>query len=193
MNAAELDAEFLGSLSNTPEAHKAALLKFGIAGREIRFNMVATAPVRLSGDFYEPDPTGRCAVITPVRIDVPTSPESCTPASSCRFGLTIDLVAWWPSYPGRWALRTGGAEWLGAVEPQFCEPAPVSIRTSVLNWFKAGCTGLVLLSPTPADRYRILSSCRAGVIAEDREHARELRCLLGRSWPTPPILTGPSP
>ena len=65
------------------------------------------------------------------------------------------------------------------------DPAPVPIRRSVLSWFRAGCTGLVLLSRDPAVRYRLLMDCRGDVIAEDMAHAAKLRQALKSTLASP--------
>ena len=82
----------------------------------------------------------------------------------------------------------GAAEWLGCIEPQYLEPEPVPIRRSVLSWFRAGCTGLVLLSRLPLDQYRILTGCVGGIIAQDATHRAELRRALQRPFRIPRIL-----
>jgi hypothetical protein len=48
------------------------------------------------------------------------------------------------------------------------EPDPVPIWRSPLARLRAGFTGLVILSPVPADSARILANCRGGIETEDR-------------------------
>jgi hypothetical protein len=64
-------------------------------------------------------------------------------------------------------------------------PAPVAVRGSILSWFHAGCIGLVPLSRSSADLYRLLTICTGGIVAENDEHAVELRRVLERPWPAP--------
>jgi hypothetical protein len=59
------------------------------------------------------------------------------------------------------------------------------VHRTVLGWLCSGCAGLVLLTGDPVERWRILSDCRGGIIAEDVAHARELRAILARPWPAP--------
>jgi hypothetical protein len=124
--------------------------------------------------------------------DVAVAMSLAKPALSVRFGGLVDLVAWHPRQPSGWALRTGAAEWLGAIEPQHMGPPPVPIRFSVLSWFQYGCSGLVILSTAAAVRYRLLSDCLGGVEAESAEHAAELKRMLAWPWPAPRVSIGES-
>jgi hypothetical protein len=99
---------------------------------------------------------------------------------------------WHPLFPRTWAVRTGAADVLGLVEPQYCDPEPVEIWRGPLNWFRAGCRGLVLLSREPVDVYRVLSQCGGGIVAEDKVHAKELTAALDHPWPHPPVIVGRS-
>jgi hypothetical protein len=171
----------------TPE-QQAELIEHGVPLPLItNYGLVGAATIRISSGLYEPAPGGRPAYITPVRIDNKLTPEAEQPVSCARIlGHLVNLVAWHPRYPTRWALRTGAAAWLGSIEPQYMEPEPVAIRRSPLSWLQAECDGIVLLSPDPADAYRLLSSLHE-IEAEDREHAAELRRLVRRPWPLPRI------
>jgi hypothetical protein len=114
--------------------------------------------------------------------------EAHDPPHTVRAGELVDLVAWHPRHPHRWALRTGAAEWLGAIEPQYLDPEPVPVWRSPLAWLRVGCVGLVMLSPDPPAAYRVLSGCRGGIVAEDPQHAAALRATLARPWPAPQII-----
>jgi hypothetical protein len=161
----------------------------GVPPRDVEL-LIGIGQVRLyRSDLYEPDPDGRACLITPVCVHTALDPESSAPEVFCRAGAIVDLVAWHPEQPDRWALRAGAAEWLGCIEPQYLEPAPVPIRRSVLSWFQAECTGLVLLSRSRLDQYRILTGCLGDIIAEDAAHRAELRRILQRPFSTPRIWT----
>jgi hypothetical protein len=187
MTDADLCREWRGTA--TPSASvRDELVALGVAPRDIEL-LIRTGKVRLCrGDLFEPDPDGRACLITPVSVHTALDPESSKPEVFCRVGAIVDLVAWHPERPDHWALRVGAAEWLGCIDPQYLEPEPVPIRRSVLSWFQAGCTGLVLLSRSPLDQYRILMDCRGDIIAEDAAHRAELRRALQRPFRAPRIL-----
>jgi hypothetical protein len=142
-------------------------------------------------DLYEPDPSGCLMCISPVLAQDPATPESRRPESYVRIGKIVDLVAWDPEYPRQWVLRTGFADWLGCIRPQFLDPPPVWVRQSVLSWFRANCEGIVVLSRDPATIYSLLMEFHGGIWVEDEVHAAQLRRILDRPWPLPPISIGP--
>jgi hypothetical protein len=180
----DLVAELRAAVEQRSHADGAFLLARGIDRGDVN-RLCGIERVRVLGEYYEPlADEGIPAIITPIRVCNVLTPEAADPSASCRSGALVDLIAWHPATPQSWALRVGAAEWLGAIAPQYLEPDPVIVRRSVLGWFRAGCSGLVLLSPTLADRYRILSGCSA-IIAEDAEHAAELRSILQHPWPAP--------
>jgi hypothetical protein len=188
MTGADLETEMCSACSRFDSSYRAELIAEGVLARDIdEFQLCGIESVRVSGDMYRPIARGRLAIITPVRVydeyDV-LSPESLKPEAVCRLGRIIDLVAWDYRYPDRWALRAGNAQWLGCIEPQYLDPDPVPIRRGVLDWFRANCTGLVLLTREPTQVYQTLSSCR-GITAEDHTHAAELRSAL--LWSAPPV------
>jgi hypothetical protein len=156
------------------------------------FQMVGVARIRVQGELYEPDPSGALAVITPVLAQFPDTPESCRPDVYALIGNIVDLLAWDARVPQRWAFRVGAATWLGCIPPQHCDPDPVRIWRSPLNWLRAGCNGLVIVARERAEAYRLLAGCSGGIIAEDGEHAAELRQALERPWPAPRVYVGSS-
>ena len=183
MNTVDLLREW----RSTAAPSRAEVAALGIAPRDATL-LIGIAPIRLCrGDLFEPDPDGRACLITPVCVHTELNPESSAPNLHCRIGAIVDLVAWHPQQPERRASRAGIAEWLGCIEPQYLDPDPVPIRRSVLSWFQAGCTGLVLLSPSALDQYRTLMGCAGGIIAEDADHRAELRRALQRPFRTPRI------
>src|SRR5207302_8044995 len=93
--------------------------------------------------------------------------------------------AWDPASDEVW-LRCGAADVLGLVAPQYCEPPPIYIQRSVLNWFRSNCTGLVMLSPDRAVVGGVLRGLLGPLVAEDPDHAAELRDAWERPWPKTP-------
>jgi hypothetical protein len=138
-------------------------------------------------DIYEPDPDGAWAFITPVLVQDPVRPESMCPEAYVRFGDIVDLVAWDPARPRQWALRAAQADWIGLIPPQYLSPDAVPVRRSVLDWLKADCSGIAILSRDQAAAYRLLMSFPGGIEVEDDDHLFELEQILARPWPVPRI------
>jgi hypothetical protein len=173
--------------SLTPE-HRLELIEYGVPVDLIgRYSLIGAARIRVSAGLYDPVEDGVHAYITPVFVDNPLTPEAEGPQGCARGGgYLVDLVAWHPKYPSRWALRVGSAVWLGSVEPQYFDPEPVAVRRSPLSWLQANCDGLAILSQEPADAYKLLCSLHT-IVAEDGSHVAELRKLVRRPWPLPSI------
>ncbi len=145
--------------------------ELGVPRRELMMGMCGIARVRrLRGGMYEPHPLGSPYLITPVRAS--ESIESAAPASVVHMSEVIDLIAWLPD-KAKLYQRSGAAEYVGAIRPQWFEPDQVRVWRSLLGWLKAGCEGLVLLGDQ-ASRYRTLTQMRA-ILAEDAPHAAELQ------------------
>jgi hypothetical protein len=154
--------------------------------------MVGVARGRLGKfNLFEPDPDGALTFLSAVRVDPwhPLSIETPVADAAVRHGDIVDIVAWHPDHPGRWALRLGNALHLGLIEPQYLDPEAVRVHRGPLGWLRARCRGLVLLTHDPRDQYRILTICRA-IIAEDPEHKRALHASLARALPLPLIDIG---
>src|SRR5215472_17755122 len=84
------------------------LAEFGVPPVEIEaFELVGlTRIARIPDtDFYEPDPSGAWAYITPVLVEDPATPESGCPERYARLGSLVDLIAWDPEFPRQWKLR----------------------------------------------------------------------------------------
>ena len=188
-----LAAEHRAALLATRRDDLRLLLASGISQQTIATLMPAVARIAVAGDTYELDPAGGSVFLLAVRVDNPLTPEAADPAETVRAGSIVDLLAFHPAHPCRWALRRDAAEWLGAIEPQYLDPPPVPFWRSPLTWLRAGCRGLVMLSPALADRYRILTGCCGGIVAEDEKHAAELRATLARPWPLPRIIVPEGP
>ncbi len=186
---ARLWAEFNAARADMRPIDRNLLVDHGITPG-VGTLLVGTAPITLNADrtLYEPDGGvfSTDAFISPVMIEHADTPESASPAQAVRFGQLIDLVAWHPAAPERYALRTGAAEWLGAIEPQYLDPEPVVIHRGVLSWLQARATGLVLLGQEPMSRWRVLSAC-ASLQAQGEKHAKELRKALRLPGPVPTV------
>jgi hypothetical protein len=188
VTGADLLAEYLGALRSTSWADLEPLRAAGVGGPGIAL-APAWARIRVSrGLLYEPDPDGGAACIVPVRGD-PLSPEALDPVETIQNGPLLDLLALDPQFPSRWALRRGSAEWAGAIDPQYMPPCKsVRVWRTPLAWLRAG-HGLVLLSPFHGPGHRILTLCDS-LVAEDHDHARQLRAALEHPWPIPAIRVG---
>ena len=170
--------------------HRVQLHGLGIPHLIIERGLIGAGRIQLSanGRAYEPAEDGAQAFVTPCRIGTDLlSPEDPDHESVPQFGCVIDLVAWSPRYPGRWALRSGLAAWLGAIPPQFCSPPPVTMRRDVFSWLRAGASGLCILAHERRDAYRVLSVCRDEIKGEDHDHVRELRRIFEQPFSTPRI------
>src|SRR3954469_14456498 len=188
MSGADLLAEYGWSLAHTIPGNLDPLRKAGIAETMLVAIIPVWVPIAIMKDglHFEPDPDGDgFGFIVPVRIDNPLSPEAVDPVATVRDGLIVDLLAFSPAVPNRWALRTGAATWLGAAEPQYMGPEPTPVWRTPLRWLGEG-SGIVLLSRDRRDRYRTLASLDS-IIAEDEAHAVELLRLLAHPWLAPPV------
>ena len=181
----DLDHEYRIALRSTRPEDLKPLLEAGIRQKTISIVRPAIARIAVTGGTYQPEPEGRYAYLLPVRLESADTAEAANPVEVLHRGSIVDLVAFHPKFPLRWALRRDAAEWLGAIEPQYLDPAPVPIWRSPLEWLRAGCRGLALLSLEPTIAYRILSMCSSGLLAEDEVHAVELRRLAAPPWPAP--------
>ena len=177
-----LGSEMNHALGAMRRKHYERLDELGVQRSDLMLGMVGIARIRRRGGLYEPHPLGAVFLITPVRMA--ESVEHAAPASVVRVGDIVDLIAWLPGR-ARTYQRTGGAEWLGAIGPQYLEPEPVPIWRTPLAWFKAKCEGLVLFGDKAA-RYRTLTEIRS-IQAEDAVHAAELQEALLPPWPLPKI------
>lgn len=185
-----LASEMREAVEMLSDPQRAELLAHGVSAALIgRYSLIGAAKIRVGKSrLYEPASDGKFAYLTPVLVDNTLTPEALEPGPTARvLGHLVDLVAWHPRHPSAWALRAGAAEWLGCVEPQYMHPAPVSVRRSPLAWLRAGCEGLVILSDDPPDVYRVLSGL-GSIVAEDQQHAAELRRMVRRPWPLPRIV-----
>ena len=145
-------------LSTAQELHST----FDIPWRSI----AAACPVPTRARFtdkarslFEPDEDGGAVWVIPATCVDPARPEeieAVDPLDVVRTGPIVDLVAFHPDRRNRFALRIGHAVVLGAVEPQYCEPARVKVWSDIGDWLREGCHGIVLLTPDDHQRGRIL-------------------------------------
>jgi hypothetical protein len=139
------------------------LIRHGVAIEAIAAVCPACAPIALDrdGDRYWPDDTGCSGWIVPARVVDPASEliETVDPLHVISRGPVIDLVAFRPDQPGYWALRLGLATVLGAVQLQDADADPVIVHFDVMDWLRAGCSGIVLLTSDPMEVNRILRQC----------------------------------
>lgn len=198
MTGRDLAAEYAAALRGTRYADIAPLMDFPGQSRAERGQIIrgialafpAISRIVVENSLYQPDPDGGVAYIIPVRQDFPETPETASPLDAIANGAIIDLLAFHPSRPRRWALRRGVAYWLGAVEPQLgggSETAPAAVWRTPLGWLYSGCSGIVMLTGDPWLRYSILIYLDA-IVAEDERHAADLRQILEHPRPAPPVL-----
>lgn len=184
-----LSVIFQYAASQVTDADRRLLLEHGVQPDDFhligRLDNCRISPLRRHR--YDPAPEGGEAFVTPVRVETRQTPESPAPRRSLRDGPVVDLVAWHPMQPDRWALRRGTATVLGLIPPQYLRPDPVQVRTSVLDWFRHHCTGSVLLTTSRSVVYRELSLCRGGIRVDNHVHAAQLRRMLSRPWPAPRV------
>ena len=185
-----LAGELLEAVGRLTPLDRELLAHLKIPGVILLRGLVGTARIRLSSDEtgYEPADSGPWAYITPCRIDQPFSPETPAPEMTAQWGSLIDLVAWHPDRPDRWALRLGFADWLGSCEPQHLG-GKCLVRRSPLSWLRGRCHGVVPLGAKAEDRARVLRFL-GPLYAEDLEHAQELRRLMEQPTHIPGIKVG---
>jgi hypothetical protein len=168
------------------------LKRHGVPMRAIVTVVPAPMKIKLdtSGELFWPDDTGLPVWVLPVCAadsDIPDAIEAIDPLTAVRTGPVIDLLAFSPLAPRRWALRRGIATVLGAIEPQRCTPEPIAVHQDITNWLRAECRGIVLLTREPIVAARVLRQC-AAIEAEDEAHAAELRRLLAVPPPKWPVI-----
>lgn len=167
-----------------PEAAEAA----GVTREAIMAGLVGLARMRPVGALWEPDENGTVAFITPVRVHPGNTAhdiESPYPKRAVRAGDIIDLIAWHPSRPDTWVLRTGEAVALGAIQYRLSdEPAAdLKVRSSPLEWLRHGADGVVVLTNDP-DLRRLVFNIDSQDIAERQDDSIGLAELDQRGPPT---------
>lgn len=124
-----------------------------------------------------------CAHETPAQFDF--SPQG-VPAGVIEVlaenGETIiDLCAWPLNAPERFATAVGEADMLGigAIRnpATYAHGRPLQVHRTPLGWLKANCQGCVILNREWGGHW--LRKAHGPLLAEDLQHGRELRRLLG--------------
>src|SRR6516162_76478 len=124
MKTAELVAEHLAAWKVTTESDLDELVRYGLPRQLIQQirPAVANIVVDKKGELYAPDEAGVRAWVLPVRVFDPEMPdviEAINPVWAVSCSDVIDLVAFSPAAPRRFALRRGIATVLGSIEPQY--------------------------------------------------------------------------
>ena len=142
-------------------------LDLGIA----RAGGIGSALVETVGDYWAPCPSGRPMLLLPVY----ESPH--------KLGDLTDVIAFEPSRPMRWFVRTGGARALGSwtidvtrsATPMWKlpgdEPPALRIYRHPINWLRASCAGAVILHPS----WSAYLLHRLRVVPEDVLHGRAIK------------------
>lgn len=87
-------------------------------------------------------------------------------------GAALDLVAWSLTEPNNFRLFFGDGVMLGADNASIPALYPLNVHRSPLNWLRARCTGICILSATNARKK--LGRYHGKLIAEDLNHAKAL-------------------
>ena len=196
MKTADLKAEMHRALANLGPDLFAELVGAGVPPLAIADLMVGVELIDYTGDgLYFPDPAGKRAFITPVRVQFPDSPQSTDPLAFFRTGDLIDLIAWNIGDRDCGALRVGCAAWLGCTVvqdyPDLVKPGPTRLWRTTLEWFRANFEGLVVTSTEPTEQYLLLAQLLGDIEVEDAAHKRELDGILQRPWPAPRVRVAP--
>jgi hypothetical protein len=157
-------AEYLSVMRRMPFAAAQELhSKFGIPWVSITATCPAPTLARFTDRnqlFYEPADDGRAVWIMPACAVDPSQPEEIETVDPmdvvADLSRVVDLVAFDPHCRERFALRTGGATVLGAVEPQLLGPDRVRVWNDIGDWLRDSCRGIVLLTNDCHQRGRIL-------------------------------------
>ena len=159
----DLVDEYHALMRRTPIAAAQQLHRqYGMPWKAILATVPAPARVRFADRArapFEPDEDGSAVWVMPATCCDPERPEeieAVDPLDVVSTGPIVDLVAFDLHCRERFALRTGAAVVLGAVEPQYMQPSRVRVWSDIGDWLREGCNGLVLLSPDCYQRGRIL-------------------------------------
>lgn len=131
-----------------------------------------------SGGIYEPDESGDLAVILPV--GWPASGTLTAP-----HWYLVDLVAFCPASPDRWALRTGNGWALGGHMLEHWEGDPVAIVETPLDWLRAGADAVCVLDWANASQAWPLLRMVSELVVGDHPFARKLAAAIDRTAPRP--------
>ena len=102
----------------------------------------------------------------------------------------IDLVAWEPNRPSRYATLLGSAGLLGADHVDkpttYFDGKPLQVFRTPLNWLRHDCRGVVVLHRQSAGR--ALAKAPGPIAAEDLRHGEALARAFGTTVPIERIL-----
>jgi hypothetical protein len=193
-----LEAEWRAALAGLELDDVRLLARYGLnlpllvdLGLDAYALMVGALPMRVEGRRrrWVPDPTGHRGFVTPVRGRGDRYDARDLLADEIVInGPLLDLVAWHPERPHRWATRTGAAEWLGAWDPGIAQERhePVRLWRAPFAWLKGWLEGVVPLTTDRAALHRLLADMPA-IRAEDEPHGRQLERALERPYPVPVV------
>jgi hypothetical protein len=167
-------------LSAAQELHN----RFGVPWRAITLACPVPTRARFTDkarSLFEPDEDGGAVWVIPATCVDPARPEEievAEPLDVVSTGACVDLLAFDPDRPRRFARRTALAPTLGCIPRQHGDPAPVPVRLDVTDWLRAECHGLVILTRDPHEIGRLLRRI-AAIQPEDPAHAAALKAWLG--------------
>lgn len=118
---------------------------------------------KIERKYYQPDENGRPCYICPVGRHVDGVWETID-----------DLVAWTPSQPDRWYLRTGNGVMLNPDEPERCRihHEPIELHETPLDWLRAAGRGAVVLDWSA--NLRLLLGSLSDVVCSTPDLARRI-------------------
>jgi hypothetical protein len=184
----DLAGEVCASHAGVKREWREKMLAAGIPAISVALGWVGILPCLAEGNSFQPvERGGTEMVIVPVKHGDTFTPEHKSPEDVLRFGPIADLVAFDLDHPMRWYQRTGAATWLGCIRPQIFDPDPVHVWRCPLNWLRNGGVGLVPLTRVDREARDILLSV-GKIVAEDAYHAAQLKRIVERPFPIPPIL-----
>ena len=168
-----LHREMIAARAAMAPGHYRFMQSAGIPADVVVAAMIGAARATVDRrDFWVPDEDGKQMIVTPL----------------IEAGRTIDLIAFDPSEPNAWYLRTGHGWALGIdslTAPYWPgDPAPV-IHPTPLCWLSSGCEGACVSQWTDEARAAIrrLEACEV----RSPEFARALRLELTRPPRIPEI------
>lgn len=188
MKMADLVAELAAARAAMTDADRTALAGAGIPDRAIEIVGRMRIDLDREGRLFTPLEIGDPAFVVGCRIDErdADTPQSSRAEAIAFAGALVDLVAF-SLETQDWALRADAAQWLGAIPPQLLDPEPVIIHRSPVGWLRSGCApGFVILTRQPREMQRLINTCDK-IVAEDPEHARELRRIARTPYAMPEI------
>lgn len=190
----DLAGELAAALANVRPAHRTRLADLGVPpfvlSRELA--LVGVERVEIEGDTYQPHPGGSPAVIVAVRVPHGMAPgdlDHPAPQAAALVGeQVVDIIAFAPDAPDRFATRLGIAECLGFLAPPFLKPPPTRVHAAPLDWLRAEGKGIAIVAREATSIRRVLmAAAPGGIEVRHAAFARTLRRIAERPWPAPRI------